>query len=199
LYPGGGLFDDGSAESTQNGGTDGALGAGIDPILLASFVDFWRAEMALTYNTGENAKDMMMAGVNKSLAKVRSFSSLSDLDGTGFLSDATLDANEAAYTTAVAEIYDNAGAYANGITTDELDVVMKEFLIAAWGNGYEAYNNIRRTGRPLNHQPMLDTAPGSFVYSCFYPSNHVNFNPKATQKDDLSTKVFWDTNGDIVR
>jgi hypothetical protein len=214
LYPGGGRFDDNSGEGTQNLGTDGAQGAGIDPIMLASFVDFMRAEMAQVGATAENPRTMMLNGVTKSLAKVRSFRSLVDLTlvvvpaqgsnpaitlGQSLLNNSNLNANDSAYMVQVAQIYDNAGNYTNGITTDALDVIMKEYLIALWGNGYEAYNNIRRTGRPFNHQPMLDTAPGSFVYSCFYPSNHVNFNPNAVQKPDLTQKVFWDTNGDIVR
>jgi hypothetical protein len=163
----------------------------------------------------------MLAGVDKSIDKVYSFASLipasdrsiflfNDVNGDPvtvadrYLSTASLEDNKTKYLTDLGVIYDNAvgGAYATsgyGINTDALDVIIKEYLIALWGNGYEAYNNLRRTGRPLNHQPMLDTAPGSFVYSCFYPSNHVNFNPNAVQKAGLEEKVFWDTNGDIVR
>lgn len=221
VYPVGGKFDDDQGSGIQTLGTLGGLGAGIDPIMLASYVDFMTAEMVLTAGVAGDAKASMLAGVDKSIDKVYSFASLipasdrsiflfNDVNGDPvtvadrYLSTASLEDNKTKYLTDLGVIYDNAvgGAYATsgyGINTDALDVIIKEYLIALWGNGYEAYNNLRRTGRPLNHQPMLDTAPGSFVYSCFYPSNHVNFNPNAVQKAGLEEKVFWDTNGDIVR
>ena len=30
---------------------------------------------------------------------------------------------------------------------DRLNVIMKEYFIALWGNGIESYNNYRRTGK----------------------------------------------------
>ena len=35
-------------------------------------------------------------------------------------------------------------------TDDKLDILIKEYYIAAWGNGLESYNMIRRTGKPEN-------------------------------------------------
>ncbi len=80
--------------------------------------------------------------------------------------------------------------------SEKLDVVLKEFYLALWGNGLEAYNMYRRSSRPKNLQPTFQTSPGTFIRSFFYPSVHVNLNSTAVQKPDMGVKVFWDTNPD---
>jgi len=215
------ILIDNQGTFTQELGTLGGQGAGIDPILLASYVDFMRAEMALEAGTGENAMDLTIAGATKSIDKVYSFTNIipgSTYDlvvsedastgtiitvGDSYLDPANLAANKKKYLDDLVQIWNDvvAGNYqpsVSEIPTDLLDVVMKEYMIAAWGNGYEAYNNLRRTGRPLNHAPMAEPAPGIFAYSSYYPANHVNFNPNATQKSDLGQHVFWDTNPDTT-
>ena len=71
---------------------------------------------------------------------------------------------------------------------------MKEYYIALWGNGIESYNNYRRTGKPSNMQPVLQTNPGPFIRSFLYPSVYVNLNKNATQKSSTAVQVFWDIN-----
>jgi len=74
-------------------------------------------------------------------------------------------------------------------------VLMKEYYIAAWGNGSETDNNYRRTGKPDNMQPTL-AAAGDFIRSFFYASVYVDYNKSATQKTVTNVKVFWDNNPD---
>ncbi len=83
-------------------------------------------------------------------------------------------------------------------TTDDerLNVIIKEYWLALWGNGIEAYNNLRRTGMPKNLQPNLNPSPGPFLRSMFFPGNYVNRNNNVTQKTATNVKVFWDTNPD---
>ncbi len=203
VYPAGGAFDNNSANETQKEGKFGAKGEGIEPILMSSWVDFMRAEAALMAGTGEDAKALLMSGVQKSLNKVQDFSlgimPQSELDYVVASKPVVITAKEAfidnlpqkdsAYMAKVSELYDNA--------SDKLDVIMKEFLIAAFGNGIEGYNLYRRTGKPNNMPPVIDPdifKTTKFPRSFLYPSLYVNLNQNATQKADQSTPVFWDNN-----
>lgn len=203
LYPGGGSFDDNSFSDTRPIGPDGGGGggAGISPIMLASYVDFLRAEAALTMSSGEDARALLESGIRKSMAKVESFESLvSSLmsearetrTGNGTVKElygmTAEDVDK--YVNLVLDNYDNS--------SDKLDVVMKEYYIALWGNGLEAYNMYRRTGKPANMAPALEAEPGSFPRSFFYPSVYVNRNSSATQKADLTSTVFWDNGSATV-
>jgi hypothetical protein len=199
LYPIGGQFDDETFASgvPQSLGTTGGLGQGIQPLMLASFVDFLRAEAALTLGTNDNPRALLEGGIRKSMAKVRSFeglvsSTLSqsiEIRGGGTSTVGALyamtddDINE--YVTYVLGQYDAA--------SNKLDVVMKEYYIALWGNGLEAYNMYRRTCLPSNMAPSLEPSPGGFYRSFFYPFDYIVRNANATQKV-VTEPVFWDNN-----
>lgn len=197
LYPGGGKFDDNSFSRTQNNGTDGALGEGINPFLLASYVDFMRAEAALTVGTSDDPRALLESGIRKSMDKVIGFASkvnLNNVVGTNPTTGEDITAEQAflpdaadvqAYVDYVLAEYDAAAD-----DDSRLNVVMKEYYIALWGNGMEAYNMYRRTGMPNNMQPALEE-PGPFIRTHFYPADHVNLNSNATQKE-LTLPVFWD-------
>lgn len=76
----------------------------------------------------------------------------------------------------------------------KLDIVSKELMIAAWGNGLEAYNLYRRTGMPSNMAPALESAPGAFPKSFLLPADHVNRNSNVDQRS-MTDPVFWNANG----
>jgi hypothetical protein len=106
-------------------------------------------------------------------------------------------------TTAQIDTYVNfVLAQYDAATTDDarLNIIMKEYYIAAWGNGVETYNSLRRTGKPDNIQLVVTTAsPGVFMRSFTYPSVYMNRNLNApTQKTPgvAANKVFWDNNPD---
>ncbi len=202
IYPGGGRWDDDSAELVQESGTLGALGKGINPIMLSSFVDFMRAEAALTVQTGEDARALLQSGIEKSFAKVIDGSRaliphLSQVAFTDFQgNDVTYEKayfptedDRTNYINFVLDEYDNAAS-----ESAKLNIIMKEYLIALWGNGIEAYNNYRRTGKPEKAQPMLEASATDYPRSALYPSVLVNRNANVAQKANRAVQVFWDTN-----
>lgn len=203
LYPAGGDFDANDFRNTQNNGTDGGLGQGIQPVLLSSFVDFMRAEAALAPGGQGDALAFLTSGVRKSLAKVRGFEALvpdkmaSTLTVNGVESTieelfAMSDADVEDYVTLVTRLYNEAGNDA-----ERLDVIVKEFYIAAFGNGLEAFNMYRRTGMPANMQPPLQEGSGSFPRSFRYANSFVVPNVAVDQKTEAE-RVFWDAgNSDV--
>jgi len=198
LYPVGGDFDADDFVDTRESGTLGGLGEGIAPLMLSSYVDFMRAEAALSLGTGGDARALLEAAVTASLDKVEGFESLvSGKMGTEVTlrdgSSGTIkelygmdQAAKDAYIADVLALYDAAGT-----DQERLAVVSKEYFIAAFGNGLESYNMYRRTGYPDNLQPALENNPGAFPLSFLYPSNSTTRNSNIEQKADLTTKVFW--------
>lgn len=71
---------------------------------------------------------------------------------------------------------------------------MKEYWLSLFGNGIDAFNSYRRTGKPGNFQAGLTVDMGKAYRSFTYPSIYVNRNSTATQKADNAVQVFWDTN-----
>ncbi|MBX2946656.1 MAG: SusD/RagB family nutrient-binding outer membrane lipoprotein [Cyclobacteriaceae bacterium] len=188
VYPAGGRADNNLAASywgaTIQG--EGANGAGIHPIFMSFFTDFMKAEIKLRAGDAVGARVDLENGVRKSITQVKNFAASKGqtlLPGRESSTDA--------YVAAVLAAYDAA--------TTKLDVVGREFYISCWGNGVEAYNNLRRTSAPRNLQPALQPNPGPFYRSYVYPADYVNLNQNASQKDFNSTnKIFWDTNPDVI-
>lgn len=197
LYPMAGDFDNNEFANTQNLGTTGGLGVGISPLILSSFVDFMRADVALSTGSGD-PRTLVISGVSKSLAKVRGFE---DLVSTKMSSPVTIggvtqtvkdrfgmsDTDIEDYENTIGRLYDEA-------TTDaeRLDVIIKEYYIAAFGNGLEAYNMYRKTGMPANMEPPLQPAgAGDFPRSMRYANAFVDRNTDVDQKTE-AVLVFWD-------
>lgn len=196
VYPAGGDFD--ANQGTSVTLNRGALGAGIDPIWLSSFTYFLEAEAALKLGiTSQGSpRALLEKAIRASMAKVLAFpASVNVTVPTAYVPPATGNGSVDNYVNTVLTSYDNAA------TDDQrLNIIMKEYHIAAWGNGVEPYNNYRRTGKPDNMQPAVTTAnPGLFMRSYFYPAVFVNRNLNApAQKTPgvTANKVFWDNNPD---
>ena len=195
IYPAGGDFDalavnTGASSSIQASivtltGTPGARGAGIHPIWLSSFTHFLLAEATLALGNAGDARALLETGVRQSITKVMNFpTAIGGTTNANFVPTATDVTN---YVNAVLALYNAATT-----NTAKLNVVMKEYHIASFGNGVEPYNNYRRTGMPSNLQPMLNPQPGPFIRSVWYPTDHVTLNLNAKQKTDNTVKVFWD-------
>lgn len=187
IYPAGGQFDanQGASVSLNIGGQ----GAGIQPIWQSAYTQFIAAEAALTLGTNGDPKALLEAGIRRSMAKVGGFPAsigASSAVVSGFeMTQAKIDN----YVTKVLARYDAAA------TTDaKLAVIGKEYWLALWGNGIDAYNLYRRTGKPADMQFTITPNPGSYTRSMFYPSNYVNLNKNAVQKGDVNVQVFWDNN-----
>jgi hypothetical protein len=195
IYPAGGKFDADQAEAISSI-SEGALGAGINPIWLASYTDFLKAEAVLALGISGNAKTLLEDGVRASIDKVINYPKSVGQDVEALYSNyypaqTAIDK----YANLVLADYDAAGS-----NDDKLNVVMKEYYIAAWGNGIEPYNNYRRTGKPDNLQlTAYSSNPGYFIRSFYYPAVFVDRNLNAPAQKTLGTapeKVFWDNNPD---
>ena len=155
------------------------------------------AEGELRFNNDvAAAKAALDQGIANSLDKVESFESLvaTKMSTTVTLRDGSSGTIKGLYgmsasdkTNYLAEI----DAMWNAAGANQLDIVIKEFYIAAWGNGLEAYNMYRRTGYPAGIMPALEVDPGAFPLSFFYPAISVDRNASINQKADLTTPVFW--------
>ncbi|MHA7865274.1 SusD/RagB family nutrient-binding outer membrane lipoprotein [Flagellimonas marinaquae] len=180
VYPAAGLFDDSSFGNVGLG--LGGGGAGIEPIILSSYVDFWRADMAA--NDADRAT-FFRSGLEKSIAKVQSFGSL---DANADLSVAPTEAEVTAY-------IDGIIADFNAATGDDKENIFAEqYFTTLFGGATEAYNYYRKTGYPTTVLPNWELDPGPFPRSFLYPQNEVVTNPSLTQKQTLTQQVFWDTN-----
>ncbi|SFR64415.1 SusD/RagB family nutrient-binding outer membrane lipoprotein [Maribacter stanieri] len=180
VYPAGGRFDDSSFDVVGLG--LGGGGGGIEPIILASYVDFWQAEVA---TSAAVKATFLEAGMTKSIAKVQSFGSL---DSGADLSVAPSDEDVTTYIEGIVADFEAASG------DDQTNILSEQYWIALYGGGVEAYNYYRRTGFPTTLAPNWELNPGSFPRSFLYPQTEVITNSNVSQKSDLSTQVFWDTN-----
>jgi hypothetical protein len=189
LYPGGGRFDNNSAAPVNNPNL-GAQGSGVQPIMLAAYVDFMLAEAAQTLGTTGDAKALMLSGIRKHMNYVRAFS-LTTLESavvTSFFPNAQWTTLIDNYVNYVSNEWDNVAA------GRRMFLIGREYWLSLFGNGVESYNLYRRTGQPDGMQPALATDPGLFPRSFLYPNDFVVTNRFAEQKANLGVRVFWDTN-----
>lgn len=189
VYPAGGKLDDWSYGGQKNGAGNG--GNGITPIMLASWVDFMRAEVALAVNTdAATAKTLMSSGMAKSMDKVTTFSPLT----TRFVG--VTDFNFGGLSGMIARFNASIDAdWAAAANDDErMNILAKQYFVSTYGNSIDAYNFYRRTGFPRDLQPNIEPSPGTFIRSFFYPAAYANTNSNATQKSGVNVQVFWDNN-----
>jgi hypothetical protein len=195
VYPAGGAYDNDANKAVSLGG--GAGGAGVQPILMASFADFMLAESALILKTTGDPKALLESAIRKSMSEVRD---LSLATSQGAVANAFESSKGYVYATEVDRYVNKVKADYDAATTDDarLNIILTEYWLASWGNGIEPYNFYRRTGKPAGLQPALDPNPGEFVYSVYYPIAYVTRNSNAVQKTNVTTKVFWDKNPNKV-
>jgi hypothetical protein len=187
LYPAGATFDN-NMPTSMTASNLGNGGAGIQPIMLAAFVDFMLAEAALELGTPGDPKALMLSGITKHINYVRSWS-LGTAEAAkvrAYISDDDHAARRTQYLNKVGQDYDDS--------SNKMRIIAREYWISLFGNGAEAYNLYRRTGQPDNMQPGQIPNFGKFPRSFFYPSNHVERNNQANQKASHDVQVFWDNN-----
>lgn len=182
VYPTAGKFDDNTFSEISLGAGGG--GNGITPIILASTVDFWRAEVAMSGSPAAG-RDFIIDGITKSIAKVQTFA---DRDPTADFSFEPTAAQVTAFIDAIGASFDAAD------DEGKWNIMAEQFFIALKGNGHDAFNFYRRKGYPTNIEPNLEPDPGAFIRSFFYPANAANTNSALTQKSNVTGQVFWDTN-----
>jgi Starch-binding associating with outer membrane/Susd and RagB outer membrane lipoprotein len=209
------------SSSVQTSGVEGAKGQGVMPFIMSSYVHFMIAEASLkipgvSTNPEADAKNELILAIDQSIArstaKVNGYPSLSTIDrpyenyAEGTYQPGTILIN-GVLNTIVTQNYSTYGKitiqskniyldfiksiYDQSSSSKKLELIIKEYYIAAWGNGIEPYNNYRRTGYPSNFQPTLEPVSGDFYYTAFYPGSAVNNNPN-TPSNLRTRKVFWD-------
>ena len=192
VYPVAGRFDDSQFNDVDAvtgvnvapgvGLGQGGGGAGITPIILASYVDFWIGEMAASDAERSAA---MRAGIEKSIAKVQSFGAL---DTSADLSFEPTEADVTAYIDGIIADFDAASG------DDKENLFAEQYFVTLYGGAFESYNYYRKTGFPTTVAPNWEPDPGIFPRTYLLPQNEVLNNPNLTQRTDNNTQVFWDTN-----
>ena len=175
----------------------GGAGFGIDPIYLASYVDFMKAEANLALGNPTAAATHYEAGMTKSIAKVQSFGSR---DGSADNTFAPGAAQVTAWVAAkVAEFNGSAGStavdgFGYPVAKDKMDLLGEQYFIAMYGGAGDAFNFIRRTGYPRTIARSLATPgeSGPFPRTVLYPGGEVSTNSNILQRTDQATRVFWD-------
>ncbi|MBU2526330.1 MAG: SusD/RagB family nutrient-binding outer membrane lipoprotein [Bacteroidetes bacterium] len=183
VYPVAGMFDDDRFERIGQG--KGGGGTGIVPIVLASWVDIWKAEIALVGNNPTQAQSALEAGIEKSIRKVITFGPKDPGADSDFFStnDDAID-----YAEFVGE------NFANASSSDKWNILAEQLWVATFGNGRDAFNFYRRTGFPNNLQPNREPNPGGFVRLFRYPSIFTNNNTNVQQRQNVTSQTFWDNN-----
>lgn len=183
VYPAGGRFD--GDEYANTGLGLGAGGAGVTPIMLASWVDLMRAEVAMVSNNTGAAGTFLQSALTKSMTKVLSYGAKDPTaNATFFASASDVSAHNAAV----------AASFNSGNTTDKWNVLASQTFIAYYGNGINPYNFYRRTGYPTTLQFNIEPSSGNFVRSFLYPATEANTNTNIVQKPNVDQQVFWDNN-----
>jgi len=186
VYPAAGLFDDDAFGSSPRNLTLGAggAGAGIEPIMLASYVDFMRAEVALTQGNAGSAADFMEDGLEKSMAKVQPFA---QLDGSADLSFEPSATDVANYIAGIKADFLAASG------DDQWNILAEQYFTTLFGGGADAHNFYRRTGYPTTVSLNIDPAPGNYIRTFLFPSSEVSANPNFSQRTNNDDAVFWNT------
>jgi hypothetical protein len=83
-----------------------------------------------------------------------------------------------------------------------LNQINTQYWVASWGNGGEAWANVRRSGFPaLTPNPIAgQNITGGFVRRYVYPTLELSANLTNYQaavadmggSDDMDTRIFWD-------
>ncbi len=185
VYPAGGKFDMGFFIPGALGAGGG--GAGVQPLMLASWVQFMIAEVRLLEGNPAAAQSAIEQGISLSGNKAITFADLDPSTISAFVPT----------TSAVSAYASQIGSDFNAANNEgKWEILATQKFIAHYGNGLAAYDFYRRTGYPKDLQLPLKSDPGIFIRSFYYPSNEVNANSNITQKNDVGQKVFWDTNPD---
>ncbi|MCH6234470.1 SusD/RagB family nutrient-binding outer membrane lipoprotein [Cognataquiflexum rubidum] len=202
IYPSGGVYDNGRIPSLGNttgflnnvGSTTGSTansfrlvlfangdgtGAGRQPLLTNTMMRFYRAEAALTLNTGEDAGLLLSTAVAANMQSINSLSPAFPIPAatiTGFTQRLVTQFNAAS-------------------DAEKLEIVMMQKWIAMYGNGVESYNDYRRTGLPALEDLIapLDVFPERFYFAeTELTSNEtVIENRDQLQRNQQIVPVFW--------
>lgn len=175
IYPVGGKFDDGSAETVS-----GSSGTGAGELRMITNVMrlYIEAEAALTL-------DASVSGTAEELFENAMQASFDEVN--------SLNAPDIADTTIENYISAKLVSYNNAVTVEEkLNIVMTEKWKAMFGNGLESYNDYRRTGYPVIPLPIETNNLPLLRFP--YPDDELTANSNAPAQPNRNVPVFWDVN-----
>ncbi|OUD33505.1 SusD/RagB family nutrient-binding outer membrane lipoprotein [Flavobacterium sp. FPG59] len=152
------------------GALTGTTYTGSAPIRMLTFAEynFIRAEAALRFSSPGSAQTFFQAGIRASMESAGVASS----DITAYLV---------------------ANGTLAGSPAQQLEQIINEKYVANYGVVSEPWSDWRRTGFPVLALPS--NALTTFIpRSLLYPQLEIDLNPEnATQKANMSARVFWDT------
>ncbi|WPP52253.1 SusD/RagB family nutrient-binding outer membrane lipoprotein [Catalinimonas niigatensis] len=184
VYPIGGEYDDNSRNDAGQG--DGGQGAGVIPYLSNTMRAFMLAEAKLTLpgmTGGQSAEAYLEEGIRSSMEKVEDLGLSLDEDAEP-MDEAAVEAYVAA----------RLAEYAAATDALKLNVIIKEKYYAQFGNGMEAFTDLRRTGYPADLPASLAPA-APFPLRLPYSITELNTNSNAPSPPPvLDSPVFWDVN-----
>jgi hypothetical protein len=135
---------------------------------------FILAEMAVRLGTAGNAQALFQEGIRASMTKAGLSTAEINAYFTAFPNEVTL----------------------TGTNEQRINKIMTQKWIAWVGNGYEAYNDWRRTGYPRLQivQFPSSESPNSIPVRMFYPNSEfsANANQIPTPAPSTQTRVWWD-------
>ncbi|MCB8998515.1 MAG: SusD/RagB family nutrient-binding outer membrane lipoprotein [Bacteroidales bacterium] len=175
IYPVGGKYDDGSAQTVSG---SSASGAG-ELRMITNFMRLYiEAEAALTLNAAVSgtAEELFESAVRASFQEVNLLDApdIPEFDIEDYIQNRLIDYNDST------------------TTESKLDLIIQQKWIALFGNGLEAYNDYRRTGFPLIPPPIQTNELPLLRFP--YPNDELDANSNAPAQPNRNVPVFWDIN-----
>lgn len=183
VYPAAGLYDDRSkAPTLLRSPVNQGRGDGIFPMLTSWMIKFWQAESELAYNFG-TPRATAEAAVREHINYVANFGLSRDPN-----SKAPTALEITTYVNKFLADYDAAPT-----NEAKMNRVLFQAWIAGWGNGFEMYNALRRTGYPSNLRAPI-TLYSQFALRLPIPATEGALNPSAPSPLPVyfTEPVFWD-------
>lgn len=200
FYPCGGRYDDGQGGLAQTGSAEGT---GDIPQRLLTKYDmlFIRAELAQAGETSEDPRALLSQGIDASFEKLQAY--INSTSSTQDIPDIYNTLAHTDYRDSVLVDFDAASS------DKQMEIIMTQKWIAAFGTTLESYNDYRRTGYPVMYDPNTDilvngpaghedwtSCSRNYPFSIPWPADDLAANPNspANQKQVGldEARVFWD-------
>jgi len=202
LYPVGGAYDL-DPGLNKNNSLGITAGTGAAPYKMITYADqlYIRAELAQVGKTTENARDLLEDAMEASFEQVDAVADMAALENT----TVPVLSGSAPVTTYIANVL----AEYDATPAQQLEYIMTEKWIAAFGTSIDPYTDYRRTGYPVLFDPntMAAVADGGpdgngpvpvtcgrgYAVSMPWSDDELNLNSSSPeQKLVASSKIFWD-------
>lgn len=193
VYPAGGFYDVTTPVASATGNANTAPGGGIFPALTSVNTLYYQIESILTLGVSGDGRALFEKALRDHIKKVVDFGVKTDPNAVRppltRADGVSLDVDS--YVNLWLKRYDDAPG-----NPAKLNVVLKQLWFSSWGNGYDIYNAIRRTGLPSTLQTPITPVRG-FPLRQPYPQEELTLNPSAAAYKEViydRDRIFWDPN-----